>query len=273
MQFVRPSKFRHVFCKPVKREFCLDNIRVTTISWESLFCAVNPKFVAIITEGSGGPFIVVPLTKVGKIDKDFPVVDAHKAPCLELAWCPFDDNVIASCSDDCTAKVWRIPEYGLRTTLSDPLIELHGHNKRVTTVVWHPTASNILLTAGGDCKVFLWDVSNGETLIEIDGHPDVIWSVCFNYNGSKILTACKDKKLRVINPRTGEILQEGFGHEGVKPQKAIFVNDGRILSTGFTKRSERMYALREEASIETPLIEEELDRNNGVIFPFYDHDT
>ncbi|VDL74248.1 unnamed protein product [Nippostrongylus brasiliensis] len=35
-----------------------------------------------------------------------------------------------------------------------------------------------------------------------------------------------------------------MGHEGVKPQRAIFVRDGRVITTGFTKRSERLYALR-----------------------------
>jgi len=64
MQFVRQSKFRHVFCKPMKREFCIEDVRVTKIAWDSLFCAVNTKFLAVITEGSGGPFIVIPLTKV-----------------------------------------------------------------------------------------------------------------------------------------------------------------------------------------------------------------
>lgn len=66
MQFVRQSKFRHVFAKPLKREFCVEDVRVTKISWDSLFCAVNPKFIAVITEGSGGPFSVIPLSRVGK---------------------------------------------------------------------------------------------------------------------------------------------------------------------------------------------------------------
>ncbi|RCN27696.1 hypothetical protein ANCCAN_26568 [Ancylostoma caninum] len=41
---------------------------------------------------------------VGRIDKDYPFVDAHKGACLEVAWSPFNDNVIASCSEDTTCK-------------------------------------------------------------------------------------------------------------------------------------------------------------------------
>lgn len=62
--------------------------------------------------------------------------------------------------------------------------------------------------------------------------------------GSRFVTTCKDKKIRVIDSHTGEVLHQGNGHEGVKPQRAIFLKDGRILTTGFTKRSERLYALR-----------------------------
>lgn len=62
---MRKSKFRHVFGQALKRDQCFDGIRVTRTSWESTYCAVNPKFLAIITEAAGGgSFLVLPLTKV-----------------------------------------------------------------------------------------------------------------------------------------------------------------------------------------------------------------
>lgn len=62
---VRSSKFRHVYGTPLKREQCYDNIRVSKSSWDSTFCAVNPKFLAIIVESAGGgAFIVLPHNKV-----------------------------------------------------------------------------------------------------------------------------------------------------------------------------------------------------------------
>uniref|UniRef100_A0A7I4YHV9 Coronin n=1 Tax=Haemonchus contortus TaxID=6289 RepID=A0A7I4YHV9_HAECO len=272
-QIVRQSKFRHVYCKPLKHEQCMSDLRVTEITWDSLFCSVNPKFVAFITKGAGGPFMVIPVNKVGRIDKDYPFVDAHKAPCLEVAWSPFNDNVIASCSEDTTAKVWLIPERGLMRNLTEPAVELCGHQKRVNTLAWHPVANNLLLTAGGENKLLLWNVGTGEALLEIAGHPDQIWSIGFNYDGSHFVTTCKDKKIRILDTRSGEVLHEGMGHEGVKPQRAIFVRDGRVITTGFTKRSERLYALRAPDNLSQPIIEEELDTSNGVLFPLYDEDT
>lgn len=64
---VRSSKFRHVYGQALKREQCYDNIRVSKSSWDSTFCAVNPKFLAIIVESAGGgAFIVLPHNKVSK---------------------------------------------------------------------------------------------------------------------------------------------------------------------------------------------------------------
>uniref|UniRef100_A0A1I8B3Y5 Coronin n=1 Tax=Meloidogyne hapla TaxID=6305 RepID=A0A1I8B3Y5_MELHA len=269
---VRQSKFRHVFCKPIKQEQCIQDVRITEVSWDSQFCAVNPKFIAVIVKGAGGPFVVLPINKAGRIDKETPFVDAHRASCLEVQWSPFNDHVIASCSEDTTAKVWMIPELGLLRNLSEPIVELCGHQKRVNTLAWHPTAANILLTAGGENKLLLWNVGTGEALIEIAGHPDQIWSVAFNYDGSRFVTTCKDKQIRVLDSHTGSVLVTGIGHEGVKPQRAIFTKDGRIITTGFSKRSERIYALRDSQTLE-PLLQEELDTSNGVLFPLYDEDS
>ena len=65
---VRQSKFRHVFGQAVRNDQCYDDIRVSRVTWDSSFCAVNPKFVAIIIDASGGgAFLVLPLQKVGDI--------------------------------------------------------------------------------------------------------------------------------------------------------------------------------------------------------------
>lgn len=65
MAFMRKSKFRHVFGQALKRDQCYDAIRVTRTSWESTYCAVNPKYLAVITEAAGGgSFLVLPLGKV-----------------------------------------------------------------------------------------------------------------------------------------------------------------------------------------------------------------
>ncbi|KAM6987195.1 coronin-1C-A-like [Aplochiton taeniatus] len=273
---VRQSKFRHVFGQAVKNDQCYDDIRVSRVTWDSSFCAVNPKFVAIIIEASGGgAFLVLPLNKTGRIDKTYPTVCGHTGPVLDIDWCPHNDLVIASGSEDCTVMVWQIPENGLTSALSEPVVVLEGHSKRVGIVTWHPTARNVLLSAGCDNQIIIWNVGTGEAMINLeDMHPDVIFSACWSRNGALICTACKDKKVRVIDPRKEKIVGEkDKAHEGARPMRAIFLADGNIFTTGFSRMSERQLALWNPKSMDEPISVHEMDTSNGVLLPFYDADT
>ncbi|XP_073492110.1 coronin-1A [Aquarana catesbeiana] len=273
---VRTSKFRHVFGQPVKADQCYDDIRVSQNTWDSNFCAVNPKFLAIVVEASGGgAFLVLPLSKTGRLDKSQPLVCGHTAAVLDIDWCPHNDNVIASGSEDCSVMVWEIPDGGLTRSLTEPIVTLEGHTKRVGIVLWHPTAQNILLSAGCDNVILIWDVGCGQSVICIDEtHTDLIYSVAWNLDGSLICTSCKDKKIRVIEPRVGTIVAEkDKPHEGSRPVRAIFVSDDKILTTGFSRMSERQLAYWDTKSLDEPLTLQELDTSSGVLIPFFDPDT
>uniref|UniRef100_UPI0037E932C0 uncharacterized protein coro1cb isoform X1 n=2 Tax=Semicossyphus pulcher TaxID=241346 RepID=UPI0037E932C0 len=273
---VRQSKFRHVFGQAVRNDQCYDDIRVSRVTWDSSFCAVNPKFVAIIIDASGGgAFLVLPLQKTGRIDKVYPTVCGHTGPVLDVDWCPHNDHVIASGSEDCTVMVWQIPENGLETPLSEPVVVLEGHSKRVGIVSWHPTARNVLLSAGCDNQIVIWNVGTGEAMINLeDMHPDVIFSVSWSRNGSLLCTACKDKKVRIIDPRKKKVVAEkDKAHEGARPMRAIFLADGNIFTTGFSRMSERQLALWKTDNLDEPICVQEMDSSNGVLLPFYDPDT
>ncbi|NXX47282.1 CORO6 protein, partial [Tricholaema leucomelas] len=273
---VRQSKFRHVFGQPVKADQMYEDIRVSKVTCDSSFCAVNPKFVAIIVEsGGGGAFIVLPLAKTGRVDKNHPLVTGHTAPVLDIDWCPHNDNVIASASEDTTVMVWQIPDYVPVRNITEPVVTLEGHSKRVSIISWHPTARNVLLSAGCDNLVILWNVGTGETLLVLDNmHTDLIYNVGWNRNGSLLVTTCKDKKVRIIDPRKQQIVAEKEKpHDGTRPIRAIFVADGKIFTTGFSKMSERQLGLWDLKNFEEPIALQEMDTSNGVLLPFYDADS
>ncbi|XP_051887912.1 coronin-1C-like [Pristis pectinata] len=270
---VRRSKFRHVFGQAVKNDQCYDDIRVSRVTWDSSFCAVNPKFVAIIVEaGGGGAFVVLPLQKTGRIDKSYPTVCGHTGQVLDIEWCPHNDHVIASGSEDCTVMIWQIPENGLTLPITEPVVTLEGHSRRVGIVSWHPTARNVLLSAGLDNIIFIWNVGTAEPMITLDMHPDMIFSTSWNRNGSLLCTTCKDKNLRVIDPRKEEVITEIKAHEGARPMRAVFLANGNIFTTGFSRMSERQLALWSIGSVES-IAQHEMDTSNGVLLPFYDPDT
>ncbi|MBN3299707.1 COR1B protein, partial [Amia calva] len=291
---VRSSKFRHVFGQPVKADQCYDDMRISQMTWDSTFCSVNPKFLAMIVDASGGgAFMVLPLSKTGRVDIAQPTVCGHTGPVLDIEWCPHNDNIIASGSEDCSVMIWEIPDGGLTRPMTESVVTLEGHSKRVGILSWHPTAHNVLLSAGCDNVIIIWDVSRGEPVIRLDSiHSDMIYSAAWNSNGSRLVTACKDKSVRIIDPRKGTVIAEKEKtHEGSRPIRAVFVSDGKILTTGFSRMSERQVALWDPTKLllhcncaattlmlhlknfSEALTLQELDTSSGVLLPFFDPDT
>ena len=146
---------------------------------------------------------------MGRLDPEHGRVVGHKQDVLDVAWNPFDDNMVASSSEDTTVKIWEIKDEGLgKVDMCEPLLSLEGssHQRKVHQILWHPVASNILLSASFDPMIVIWNLDSGEAAIEIDCHPDLIQSVSWNSNGSRIVTSCKDKKIRIIDVRKNKVV-------------------------------------------------------------------
>ncbi|XP_003972499.2 coronin-2A isoform X1 [Takifugu rubripes] len=275
----RSSKFRHVFGKAATKESCYDGVPITRSVQDNTFCAVNPRFLAVITEcAGGGAFLVLSVHHTGKVDPHHPRVSGHKGNVLDIKWNPFDDHCIASCSEDATVKVWEIPPHGLLKNLTVPWKELQGHRRRVGLIEWHPTANNILFSTGYDYQVMIWNLDCLEQVIKnpvrtISHHTDVVLSMSFGTDGSLFATTCRDRKIRLIESRSGNLLQEA----GCKTHKAskvlILGNMKMLLSTGTSRWNERQMVLWDQDDLSAPLVQENLDGSSGVLFPFYDPDT
>jgi WD40 repeat protein len=123
---------------------------------------------------------------------------------------------------------------------------------------WHPATENILLTAGintnkstfvlmkrvdhyfpstgSDNLVVIWNAGTGEPTVVIDSHPDLVYSACLNWDGSKLLTTCKDKKIRIINPRSG-VVEEVVALERCEKQQST--------NTFFIHLFRRLFAMKD----------------------------
>lgn len=275
----RSSKFRHVFGKAATKESCYDGVPITRSVQDNNFCAVNPRFLAVITEcAGGGAFLVLSVHHTGKVDPQQPRVSGHRGNVLDIKWNPFNDYCIASCSEDATVKVWEIPPHGVLKNLTVPWKELQGHSRRVGLIEWHPTANNILLSTAYDYQVMIWNLDCPEQVIKnpvrtISLHTDVVLSISFSTDGSVFTTTCKDKKVRLIETRSGNLLQEGSSKMH-KATKALMLGNLKMLvTTGTSRWNHRQICLWDQDDLSTPLLQENLDGSSGVLFPFYDPDT
>ena len=274
----RSSKFRHIFGKPANKN-CYDSVPITHSVPDNHFCAVNPNFIAVVTECTGGgAFLVIPLHRTGKLDPDYLKVCGHRGNVLDVRWNPFNDFEITSCSEDATTKIWGISKWLLTKNLTAFRKELVGHACREGLVEWHPMAANILFSSGYDYKMMVWNLDSKKSVImspmkTSNCHQDVILSMSFNTNGSLLATAYKDSKIRVQDPRAGAILQEA-NYKGHRANKVLFLgNLKKLLSTGTSRGNNWQMARWDQDDLSVPVTEEDLDGSSAALFPFYDADT
>ncbi|KAK6455444.1 WD40-repeat-containing domain protein [Scheffersomyces xylosifermentans] len=81
-----------------------------------------------------------------------------------------------------------------------------GHSKGVTKLELFPKSGHLLLSAGNDGKIRLWDLYHKRELLRIfHGHSQSVKDVTFNSSGSEFLSCGFDKKIVLWNTETGEI--------------------------------------------------------------------
>ena len=126
--------------------------------------------------------------------------------------------------------------------------EDEGHEGPIFDAAFDPT-SVFVATAGADGTVRLWNTEmtkkSGNTefvkqVAVLKGHSDKVYSVCFSQDGSRLLTASRDKTARLWDPSTGEELCRFIGHEGAVRQ-AVFA--GQYVCTASDDGTARIWAI------------------------------
>ncbi|XP_055716898.1 PH-interacting protein isoform X3 [Phlebotomus papatasi] len=149
-----------------------------------------------------------------------PEDDGKKIKVTMVSW-DFSDNWVMTAVNDFTIKVWQTKTGKLHRVL-------RGHSDELYVLESHPKDPNVLLSAGHDGQIFLWDIYKGVSIanfinhIEGQGHGGVFdakWS--------------PDGTMIAATDSHGHILIFGFGsgHERLKilPTELFFHTDYRPL--------------------------------------------
>ncbi|XP_060082621.1 coronin-7-like [Ylistrum balloti] len=273
----RLSKFKYLKGRTEHKDKHIVNIRKlsTTIPGESDMFAVNRTRCVIPIEGAGGLLQVLEFSRLGRLqDTGVPVLQ-HKSKVLDYVWDPFDDGRLVVACDDAKIWVWNIPEGGLTETLTEASQCLQGHMEKIYFVRFHPLAKDILVSASYDMSVRIWDLSTGTEVLQVEEHPDQVFSAAWSPDGKYLSTVCKDGKLRIFNPRKYQSpLMEGPGPVGSRGARVIWVLDGQyLLVTGFSSKNERCLSLYDTADLATPLETVKVNAAPPILVPYYDEDS
>ncbi|TFK37458.1 microtubule binding protein [Crucibulum laeve] len=287
-RFVRASKYRHVFGQSAKKEHGYENIKVTNSAWDTNIISASAKYISVNWNASGGgAFAILPLPSPfygitgfpHKLPDSLPLARSHTAAVLDTDWSPHNDSIVASGGEDGKAMIWKVEANQFEGWGSegwvpedfDPVLRIDVSPRKIGQVAFHPTAENVLATASGEHTVKLWDLANPESSRStLAGHNDIVQSMAFNPTGTLLATTCRDRKLRLFDPRAGgEAVRITDGHGGIKGSRVVWMGElDKIATTGFSKMSDRQVGIWETGGLKNvkTIV---LDQSAGVMMPFW----
>jgi len=126
-------------------------------------------------------------------------------------------QLLASCSDDATARVWNLSDAslkgdvdqipGLCATLHTSSILLQGHKDSIGSIAWCPARGFdervILASASFDGTARLWEVRTNQCIFEFSDHQRAAYTLTFSPDGSFFGTGSGDGWVRFYNVQTG----------------------------------------------------------------------
>lgn len=279
-RFVRASKVRHVYCKAPKDEKNYKGFRLSTAQGDHNYIKGSDKSFAIPIAQANGSLLVLNYDMDDRRLKPgvLPTLDGHRGPVLDFDFNPFVSKLIATGGDDCVTKVWGIPPEGLTESISESLVSLAGHDKKVSCVLHHPTAEFVLATGSADRTVKIWNVNEQAEVCSIE-HNELLQGIAWNATGELLASTARDQTLRLIDPRKGEAIHSIKAHEGKRTMKVVFCpnngpgNNEVVCTVGFTRQSKRQFRLWDQRDLSKPYASQNIDQSAGALLPFYDEAT
>jgi len=208
-----------------------------------------------------------------KLEASLPLIKGHAGPVVDFEFSPFNDNLLATASEDGTVKLWVIPEEGITKDVTEWNAELSTQSKKLIFTKFHPSADYTLATSGLDQTVRLWDIQQQKCATTFTDLTHTTYSLEWSHNGSLLGALTKDKHLSFFDPRKDTACTKVATHDGARQQKFSWLGDSQtILTCGFSKMSTREYGVWDCRNLGAPLIKRQLDDYNGIPFTYFDEE-
>ncbi|CAI5791795.1 coronin-7-like isoform X1 [Podarcis lilfordi] len=272
MNRFKVSKFRHAEARVARKEAWIGDLRAGFPAASANHIKAGSRWIAFHTD-SAGVLGLVPLESQKRSQRVISQLGCHSDVVTDFDFSPFDEQLLATCSADEVVKVWRLLDSG-QDLSSSPHIALGPEGRPVDLLLFHPTADSIL-ASGAQKAVKVWDVGHRQTLAELEPHDDQVQSLAWKPDGCLLGTSCKDKKLRIFDPRAKPTAcQSVLAHANGKDSRLIWVDaEGCLLSIGFNQVREREVRLWDMRRFDNSLASITLDASPRALIPLFDPST
>ncbi len=189
----------------------------------------------------------------------------HSDQVTTVEWSPNNALLLASGSEDKTARVWSYTNltsavmhqqanmvYSLTwspsgqfiassgenstidvwdTTSGNTVFSYGGHNQPVFTVKWSPDGSRIV-SGSADMSAQVWNANNGTLIVSYTRHTMTVWAVVWSPDGSRIASASLDGTVQIWNSNTAANLATFRDTQNSKVRAVAWSPDGQYIAFG-----------------------------------------
>ena len=302
------------------------NLRPNTVPQGPLLACSKYYWAVPYQGSGGGPVYVSRFDTYGKVDISPPLINGHKAPVTDLTFSPFHNGLLATAGGDNKVKIWQLPENptndsessspAIRNmTENDAIITLPIFNQTIKTLDFHPTVSGLVAVASQDLSIRMFDLAHSDREVTCtslsttststtstnnynnssnsvagaagsDSSSPMPNNLSFNHYGSLYALSCKDRLIRIIDPRSNQVVMTSastyFKTSSLQHTKGIGRNfrltwchgsndtDGLILTTSSSMSGMRLVHTWDPRSLSQPVSIHTVDSGTGQLFPLYD---
>ena len=162
----------------------------------------------------------------------------HQAKVNNARYSPDGKHIVTSSGDN-AARIWDANTGKLSTWLE-------GHVDSITFATYSPADPNLILTVSRDRTGKVWRKSTDgnhtdwHSINELHGHTDILTSAAFSPDGKYIVTASRDRSIRIWNSLTEHGRLAYYGHTGAV-NDAVFSPDGRWAVSASSDNTARLW--------------------------------
>ncbi|KAG2751462.1 WD40 repeat-like protein [Suillus brevipes Sb2] len=172
---------------------------------------------------------------------------AHRDVVRYLHWSPSAVEIVSG-SHDGTIQQWN-PHTGRET--ARPIATSHGW----VSVVRYSPQGDKFASGGADKMIRVWS-TDGELLIEINGHDDWVLSLCWSNDATQIFSASSDSTIRKWQSTSGKELAILRGHTNSVNSLCLSPDESHLFSAS-KDCSVRIWDLETNQAIGDPLLHDD----------------
>jgi hypothetical protein len=183
-------------------------------------------------------------------------------------------------------------EHAAALSSLEPCAALTTHTNSIRTVNFHPTVAGLLSSTSQDMSLRYFDVEQGSEVSCMQIPEAVTVNVSYNYDGTLLALAGKDRMVRIVDPRAHRVVlstESGLSANAAGARTSVSNHPylGRnlrvawcctrtgasadpLLTVSSGNSGLRQMHVWDPRAMQTPLITKAIDSASGQLFPLFD---